>query len=158
MEVAPAVCSGARNASKHTLTPGNAKSHLKLKTDEQKSLDTDIDSSAPETLGKMHVHRQDEFSSHSAEKKRGAASPVDGPARLLQPCAEPPSSGRKLGLIFSRLIRLTKPSINKSIIGKHASTFNFGFLEGTVSPAATLKSVGQGLHCFTCLSLSVSSF
>lgn len=38
-----------------------------------------------------------------------------------------PFSARKPGLMFSHLIHPTKPSINKSIIGKHPSTFNFGF-------------------------------
>lgn len=40
----------------------------KLKTDEQ-CLGTDIDSPL-ELLRKMHIHKQDVFSSHNAEKKR----------------------------------------------------------------------------------------
>lgn len=106
-------------------------------------------------LRKTHIHKQDIFSSHSAEKRRNTF-PIDCPALFLQWCTESPSSVRKVVLMFSRLIRLTKPSINKSIIGKHASTFNFGFLEGIVSLAATSKSVGQLLHCFFHMFITVS--
>lgn len=55
---------------------GTQKSHLKLKADEQKSLDTDINSSAPETLRKMRIHKPNVFSNHGAVRKRGESPPL----------------------------------------------------------------------------------